>query len=1057
MTTRVRVRITGTVQGVGFRPFVYGVATRLGLAGAVGNDTRGVWIEAEGTSDAVAALLVAVRDEAPPLAVVDDVVAVPVPVTGAAGFAIAQSAASGAVATAVPPDTATCDDCLRELWDASDRRHLYPFINCTNCGPRFTIVTGIPYDRPLTTMAAFPMCPDCTREYHDPTNRRFHAQPTCCPTCGPHLTLRSPDGSPLPPHPPPDPTAPTPHPPPDPTAAADPPRPAPDPAAATIHSAPAAAAPTTPQPPPDPRAVYGPPTSFQHFLGIPGFSWNEVGDAGADVAAIAGAAGLLLGGAVVAVKGLGGYHLAAVADDAGAVGRLRARKHREDKPFAVMVGDLEGARALCEVDAVAEAELTGPRRPIVLLPRRVGAAVAEGVAPGAHELGVMLPYTPLHHLLLAAVGRPLVMTSGNVSDEPIAYRDEEAAERLAAIADAFLVHDRPIHTRVDDSVVRVVRGAVQPVRRSRGYVPGPLRLPVAAARPVLAVGAELKSTFCLVRGDTAVVSHHIGDLENLETYRAFTEGIALLGALVDVEPEVVAHDLHPEYLSTKYAHDAHRRRRGRRAAPPRARRVVPGGQRRDRPRDRRRVRRPRLRDSTAPSGAASGWSPTSTASPARATWRPCRSPAALPRSASPGAWRSPTWRQPAWPMPRCPIADRHEADWPRVRAVARSVLTTSHLQRRPPLRRGRRDPRPLRRGHLRRPGRDRAGAHRRPHRPRRLPGRAVRRLQRPATPHPAARTPSASASTLPVAGWAFQARGADLLAAVVEDVRAGVERGTIAARFHAGVAAAVVEGCERVREATGMRPRGALGRGLPERAAGLAGRARPRGRELHGADAPAGAVQRRGDQPRAGRGRGRRLRVGPGLTAYPQPVAELPLLWVTAGLSCDGDSIALTAATQPSLEDLVLGRLPGVPKLRLYHPTLALEVGDAFLEVFRLAAAGELEHFVLVVEGSIPDEERSGDGCFAGLGTDHATGQPIPTTQWLERPHPARRRGRRDGHRARLTAGSTPCSATPPARWAWRTTSAAGGGRGRACRSSTSAAARCGPTTSPRRCCTCCA
>ncbi len=802
MTTRVRVRITGTVQGVGFRPFVYGVATRLGLAGAVGNDTRGVWIEAEGTSDAVAALLVAVRDEAPPLAVVDDVVAVPVPVTGAAGFAIAQSAASGAVATAVPPDTATCDDCLRELWDASDRRHLYPFINCTNCGPRLTIVTGIPYDRPLTTMAAFPMCPACTREYDDPTNRRFHAQPTCCPTCGPHLTLRSPDGSPLPPHPPPDPTAPTPHPPPDPTGAADPPRPAPDPAAATIHSAPAAAAPTTPQPPPDPRAVYGPSTSFQHFLGIPGFSWNEVGDAGADVAAIVGAAGLLLGGAVVAVKGLGGYHLAAVADDAGAVGRLRARKHREDKPFAVMVGDLEGARALCEVDAVAEAELTGPRRPIVLLPRRVGAAVAEGVAPGAHELGVMLPYTPLHHLLLAAVGRPLVMTSGNVSDEPIAYRDEEAAERLAAIADAFLVHDRPIHTRVDDSVVRVVRGAVQPVRRSRGYVPGPLRLPVAAARPVLAVGAELKSTFCLVRGDTAVVSHHIGDLENLETYRAFVEGIALLGALVDVEPEVVAHDLHPEYLSTKYArevagvdlvgvqhHHAHI-----------ASCLADNGE-------------------TGPvigvafDGLGYGldgtlWGGEWLVADLHGFTRAGHLEA-VPLPGGTSAIRQP-WRMAVAYLEAAgladaalPIADRHEADWPRVRAVARSVLTpaTSSV------------------GRLY----DAVAAILDLCDEVTYEGQAAIALERTADltdrgaypaelcadssvpPHPIPRPgpPPASASTLPQAG-AFQVRGADLLASVVEDVRVGVERGTIAARFHAGVAAAVVKGCERVREATGI-------------------------------------------------------------------------------------------------------------------------------------------------------------------------------------------------------------------------------------------------------------
>ena len=718
MTTRVRVRVTGTVQGVGFRPFVYGVATRLGLSGAVGNDPRGVWIEAEGAPDAVAALLVAVREEAPPLAVVDDVIAEPVPVTGAAGFAIAESTASGAVATAVPPDTATCDDCLRELWDPADRRHRYPFINCTNCGPRFTIVTGIPYDRPLTTMAGFALCDACAREYHDPADRRFHAQPICCPACGPHLQL----------------------------------------------------------------VIAG---QDRGDLAVPRFPLSGWGDSatrnglGVGDELVGAAAGLLRDGAVVAVKGLGGYHLAAVADDAGAVGRLRARKHREDKPFAVMVADVAAARALAEVDAVAEAELTGSRRPIVLLPRREGAPVAQGVAPGAHELGVMLPYTPLHHLLLAAVGRPLVLTSGNVSDEPIAYRDDEARERLAGIADAFLVHDRPIHTRTDDSVVRVVRGAVQPLRRSRGYVPAPLRLPVAAARPVLAVGAELKSTFCLVRGHTAVVSHHIGDLENLETYRAFTEGIALLGRLVDVVPEVVAHDLHPEYLSTKYAreldgvelvgvqhHHAHI-----------ASCLADN-------------------DETGPvigvafDGLGYGtdgtlWGGEWLVADLHGFTRAGHLEAVpLPGGAS--AIRQP-WRMAVAYLEAAglgdavlPIAERHAADWPRVRAVARSTLSP------PTSSAGRLFDAVAALLDLR----DEVT----------YEGQAAIELERAAP-----RTPLPAYPTVVVAGGrGFVVRGADLVAAVVEDLRDGVDTATIAGRFHAGVAGAIVAGCVRVRAATGL-------------------------------------------------------------------------------------------------------------------------------------------------------------------------------------------------------------------------------------------------------------
>jgi hydrogenase maturation protein HypF len=479
VTDRVRtaVRVEGTVQGVGFRPFVYALATRLGLGGLVGNDVHGVFAEVEGARPAVTEFLLALENEAPPLARIERIKTTDIPPNGGAEFSIVTSDASGKRHTLVSADSATCVDCLAELADPGDRRFGYPFINCTNCGPRFTIVRDVPYDRPLTTMAGFAMCEQCAAEYHDPANRRFHAQPVCCPACGPSLRLLSADGSPL-------------------DAA-------------------------------DPRA---------------------------------GAAELIKAGRVLAVKGLGGYHLAVDAASEAATAALRGRKHREDKPFAVMVADLAAARWLCEVDETAAGLLTSPRRPIVLLPRLSGGAVADGavagpVAPGNRQLGVMLPYTPLHHLLLAAVGRPVVLTSGNVSDEPIAYLDEDALERLAGIADAFLIHDRPIHIRADDSVARSLRGRKMVLRRSRGYAPEPVRVAARFARPVLACGAELKNTFCLAKEQHAFVSPHIGDLENAETLRSFTEGIKHFRRLFDVEPEVVAHDLHPEYLSTKFAMD----------------------------------------------------------------------------------------------------------------------------------------------------------------------------------------------------------------------------------------------------------------------------------------------------------------------------------------------------------------------------------------------------------------------------------------------------------------------------------------------------------------------
>ncbi|MEV0804843.1 carbamoyltransferase HypF [Micromonospora sp. NPDC050200] len=466
---RIRVRVEGIVQGVGFRPFVHHLAAEYRLAGFVGNDTEGVFAEVEGEAAAMAGFVADLSRRAPTLAQVERVSTEVVPPTGQRGFGIVASVTGVGRATLISPDTATCPDCLAELSDAADRRHGYPLTNCTNCGPRFTIVTDVPYDRRATTMAEFPLCADCAAEYADPQDRRFHAEPVCCPACGPTLRLVDADGAPVP------------------------------------------------------------------------------GDP------VEAAARWLRDGRIVAVKGLGGYHLATRADDEQAVSALRAGKRREEKPFAVMAGDLGAARVLVDVPPAAVPVLTGARRPVVLLPRRADAPVAASVAPDNRDLGVMLPYAPLHHLLLGRLGTPIVLTSGNTSDEPIAHRDDDARERLAHIADGFLVHDRRIHVRTDDSVVRVFRGRELPVRRSRGYVPAPVTVPWPFDRPVLACGAELKNTFCVAKGRRAFVSHHIGDLENYETLCAFTDGIEHFSRLFDVRPEIVAHDLHPEYLSTKYA------------------------------------------------------------------------------------------------------------------------------------------------------------------------------------------------------------------------------------------------------------------------------------------------------------------------------------------------------------------------------------------------------------------------------------------------------------------------------------------------------------------------
>ncbi|MBI5479187.1 MAG: carbamoyltransferase HypF [Deltaproteobacteria bacterium] len=469
---RRRFEVAGIVQGVGFRPFVYRLATRLGLGGHVFNHEAGVTIEVEGDAAAVDAFAAALRPEAPPLSRIDEVRAVDVADAGERAFRIAPSAAHARAATLISPDVAVCDDCRRELFDPADRRHRYPFINCVNCGPRYTIIADLPYDRPKTTMRAFTMCPACQAEYDDPRTRRFHAQPNACPACGPRLALEDAAGRPLP--------------------AADP---------------------------------------------------------------VAAAVARLVAGAILAVKGLGGFHLACDAALAAVVAELRRRKHRDEKPFAVMVRDLEAVAALAAVSDAEARLLTSPERPIVLLARRAGGPSCDEVAPGNRRVGVMLPYTPLHHLLLADAGGfpgPLVMTSANPSDEPIVRDNDEARWRLRGIADAFLVHDRDILVRADDSVLHVAAGMPRQVRRSRGFVPVPVRLP-RGGPPVLAVGGELKNTICLTRGRDAFLSQHIGDLENAPTAAFLEEIAAHLQRVLDLRPEVVVHDLHPDYHATRYA------------------------------------------------------------------------------------------------------------------------------------------------------------------------------------------------------------------------------------------------------------------------------------------------------------------------------------------------------------------------------------------------------------------------------------------------------------------------------------------------------------------------
>ena len=463
------IEIRGVVQGVGFRPWIYRLATEEGLGGRVRNDATGVTIDAFGPENALDEFMRRLGD-APPAAVISDVQSWPIPAEPVEAFSIVQSQETGERRVSIPPDLATCPQCITEIFNPADRRYQYPFTNCTNCGPRFTITRDVPYDRPSTTMAAFRMCPACQREYENVSDRRFHAQPNACPVCGPWLQLLAPDGA---------------------LIAVD------DPLASVVEA--------------------------------------------------------LANGQIVAIKGLGGFHLACDATSSDAVQLLRARKRRDEKPFAVMVQDLPEAARVAVLDDTERKLLTSVERPIVLAVRHSRSPLAPEVAPRNPLIGVMLPYTPLHHLLMHQVGRPLVMTSANLSEEPLAYGNIEALQRLRTIADLFLMHNRDIETRCDDSVARVIDGAPVVLRRARGYVPRGIRVSARFDQTVLACGALLKNTFCIGAGDTAYLGPHIGDLENLETYRSFEESVERMQRFLRVQPAIIAHDLHPDYMSTTYA------------------------------------------------------------------------------------------------------------------------------------------------------------------------------------------------------------------------------------------------------------------------------------------------------------------------------------------------------------------------------------------------------------------------------------------------------------------------------------------------------------------------
>ncbi|MBN1312855.1 MAG: carbamoyltransferase HypF [Anaerolineae bacterium] len=481
---RRHIHVDGVVQGVGFRPFIYGLAVRYHLTGWVLNSSSGVDVEAQGTLEALDAFQEAITSEAPRLARIDRVTAHVIPPDGNGdGFTIRHSSADAGTSL-VSPDVATCPDCLAEIFDPANRRYRYPFTNCTNCGPRYTIIQGMPYDRAMTSMCSFEMCPACHAEYEDPRNRRFHAQPNACPVCGPQVDF-------------------------------------------TVTS-----------------------SSLMEGKGLAD-----------EVDTLARAAAILRSGYIIAIKGLGGFHLACDATNSAALARLRERKARPDKPFAVMMSTLDEVHQHCEVTPDEAALLTSPAAPIVLLYRRAQSRIAPNVAPDNPMLGVMLPYTPLHHILLRDVGRPLVMTSGNLSDLPVIVDNDEALAKLRSIADAFLLHDRPIYMRCDDAVWWVDRfagehdAAHQPLRRSRGDAPYPIRLPWHSRKHILAVGAEMKNTLCLLRDENAFLSQHIGEMSSLESLDYFRRTLDHLSGLFKVMPQIIAHDLHPGYLTTRLAHD----------------------------------------------------------------------------------------------------------------------------------------------------------------------------------------------------------------------------------------------------------------------------------------------------------------------------------------------------------------------------------------------------------------------------------------------------------------------------------------------------------------------
>ena len=464
-----RLKVNGIVQGVGFRPFVFQLAQKYGLKGEVANTSAGVSIHLEGLAGQITSFEADLATQAPPLAYIVDIASQTGTFKNHSDFAIVKSQGQSQMSTLISPDVSVCDDCLAELLDPGNRRYHYPFINCTNCGPRYTIIDDIPYDRPKTSMRHFKMCPACQAEYDDPTNRRFHAQPNACDDCGPHVGL------------------------------------------------------------------------FDNLKNVIG-NQNPIGNA----------VELLKQGNILAIKGLGGFHLAADAANTDAVRRLRRRKIREEKPLAVMSADLATIRGYAAVNREAEQLLTSIRRPIVLLRKKTPNSISDQVAPRNNYFGVMLPYTPLHYLLLQHDFTALVMTSGNLSDEPIAIENDDAFNRLAGIADYFLIHDRDIYLRSDDSIVRHIAGAERFIRRSRGFVPIPIFLKNKVP-PILACGAELKNTVCVTKQDKAFLSQHIGDLENIATYDFFRLTVDHLKRILDINPEIIACDMHPDYLSTQFA------------------------------------------------------------------------------------------------------------------------------------------------------------------------------------------------------------------------------------------------------------------------------------------------------------------------------------------------------------------------------------------------------------------------------------------------------------------------------------------------------------------------